>query len=375
MYSIDIFDDTRKAMPLWRALEDAHPGFVYQKFTWNDAWFRTVGAEHGITPAIVHIKAQGQSALVPLALCEHRQTRLLRYACGSHSNANGPLAGAAFPWPRNRNQGVALLRAIADAVGDIDAVALENQPLQFNGATHPFSLLRQTAAASDFYEGNLAADFERLAALRLKGDRRKKMRHKERRLSEIGAIRIVTPASETEAREILSEFFRQKDLRFRQQGIVNPFSEPGAADFITAAACAERGTPHAAIMLRAMFVGQSIAAVWGSLQDNARYTGVFTSFIEAETIAKYSPGDLLLLEEIKNCCMRGQTVIDLGIGAARYKNVWCDHVIPVFETHLAFTPAGAIYSGLLRARANAKRIVKNNRLLLALLQKARPAAD
>lgn len=375
MYSISVFDDLHAAAPLWRRLEAQHPGHVYQKFTWCDAWFGTIGVLDRVQPAIVHIEAGGQSALLPLAIYPWRQLRIARYPCGSHSNANGPLSGATFPWPSTADGVKYLLSQIASAIGDIDSFALQSQPQHFNGIPHPFLPVQPVAGASDFYEGDLGPDFNALAARRMKGDRRKKMRNKERRIAELGTVRMIAPATSDEARYFLSQFFLQKQARFRQQGIANPFEEPGAADFLTTAACAHFGTSDAALRLRAMLLDDAIVAIWGSIQDQRRYTGLITSFADDGEVAKCSPGELLLNEEIRHCCAQGQAVIDLGIGAARYKNVWCDRIIPTFETHVAITNGGALYSAAQRCRSHAKRIVKNNSILMGMVQRIRGAAD
>lgn len=375
VYSISVFDDLHAAAPLWQRLEAQHPGHIYQKFTWCAAWFGTIGVLDRVRPAIVHIEAGDQSALLPLAIYPWHQLRIARYPCGSHSNANGPLAGPQFPWPDTADGINDLLCQIAAAIGDIDSFALQNQPQLFNGVPHPFLPAQSVAGASDFYEGDLAADFNALSVRRMKGDRRKKMRNKERRIAELGMVRMIIPATADEARYFLSQFFLQKQARFRQQGIANPFDEPGAVDFLNAAACDHFGMPEVALRLRAMFLDDALVAIWGSIQDQMRYSGLITSFAVDGEVAKCSPGELLLNEEIRHCCTQGQDVIDLGIGAARYKNVWCDRIIPIFETHFAMTNGGWLYAAAQRCRSRAKRLIKNNPALMTVTRKLRGTAD
>ena len=61
----------------------------------------------------------------------------------------------------------------------------------------------------------------------------------------------------------------------------------------------------------------------------------------------------------------------LGVGEARYKRAYCDRSIPMIETHLALTPAGAILSATLRAQATAKRWIKQRPGVRSMIRRAR----
>ena len=133
------------------------------------------------------------TALLPLALQSWHAVQIARYPGGSHFNANGPIADADFPWPQTYDGTRALLTRIGEAIGGVDAFALQTQPQLFNGRPHPLQHGPRLTGANDFYEGDLAGDFRELAEQVLSNDRRKKMRNKERRFAERGTIALIEP--------------------------------------------------------------------------------------------------------------------------------------------------------------------------------------
>ncbi|MGL4324531.1 MAG: GNAT family N-acetyltransferase [Beijerinckiaceae bacterium] len=373
MPSIEIIRDLHAAAPVWRTLEAANPGFVYQRFTLNEAWFQTIGAHAGATPAIVLLRSGAHHALLPLALQRWHAVQIARYPGGSHFNANGPIADADFPWPQTYDGIRALLMRIGEAIGSVDAFALQTQPQLFNGRPHPFQHGPSLTGVNDFYEGDLASDFPGLAERVLSNDRRKKMRNKERRFAERGTVALIEPDTIESARALLNDYFAQKDIRFRAQGISNPFSAPDAQAFLDAAVTQAISTNDAAVRLIALTLNGNPVAIFGGVQDAQRYSGMFTSFTDDADLARYSPGEQLVCDLVRLCCERGLHVFDLGIGEARYKKIWCDRAIATFDSYMGLSPAGHIYALQCRTLTRAKRIIKTNPPLYNLVKKIRPA--
>jgi CelD/BcsL family acetyltransferase involved in cellulose biosynthesis len=88
-------------------------------------------------------------------------------------------------------------------------------------------------------------------------------------------------------------------------------------------------------------------------------------------LQRYSPGALLLKHQIEEACVAGLSVYDLGTGAARHKEEWCDVVVPLFDSFIAFKPHGALLTLALASKARAKRFIKSNPRVYEVAKKMR----
>jgi CelD/BcsL family acetyltransferase involved in cellulose biosynthesis len=183
------------------------------------------------------------------------------------------------------------------------------------------------------------------------------MRKKVRLLAELGEARFLQARAPEDVEVILTAFFGQKELRFREVGIQNPF-EGEAQDFIRRACLAglDRGEP--AIELFALAIGERIIATFGGAADRWRLCGMFNSFDNNADVNRYSPGELLLAHIIRVQCEQGREVFDLGVGEARYKSSLCDEVEELVDTFLPVTVRGKTYATAVRQLIACKRFVK-----------------
>ena len=123
--------------------------------------------------------------------------------------------------------------------------------------------------------------------------------------------------------------------------------------------------------LHALAVGERIVAVYGGGAHAGRWSGMVTSFDADPEIAKSSPADLLLMKVIAAQCAAGRTFFDLGVGEARYKAVFCDTPIPLFDSLLPITASGWVFTTTYSALLRAKRFVKQDPRLFAWAKRLR----
>jgi CelD/BcsL family acetyltransferase involved in cellulose biosynthesis len=96
----------------------------------------------------------------------------------------------------------------------------------------------------------------------------------------------------------------------------------------------------------------------------------FSSLAEGE-LQKYSPGSLLLNRQIEDACRQGLAFYDIGVGAAVYKDQWCDVIQALFDNFIALKPQGLLVTLPLAASSRLKRAIKSNRHLWPLVQRLR----
>ena len=74
---------------------------------------------------------------------------------------------------------------------------------------------------------------------------------------------------------------------------------------------------------------------------------------------------------MRYCCERGLKTFDLGIGEARYKNLFCQDDEPVFDSFVALSPGGRLYVAAARVAQAAKRWIKSRPTVWNGLETAR----
>ncbi len=352
------------AEQVWRGLEEAGAAATpYQRFSWIAAWQRHVGAPSGTEPLIVvGYGADGAPAmLLPLGVRRRLGCRTAEFLGGRHANFNAAvwrpdaLEGAT---PADAGAVLAFLRGVRPR---IDALALFDQPLAWEGAANPLASGRVRPAPHAAWGG-------RIADLPDRG-RPRRLRAKERRMAAIGEIRYFQPETAAETDAVLDAFLAQKAARQRAAGVPDAFSGDDVRAFLREAC---RPTPDGApaIELFAMSVGGTIAAVYGGSRAGSRFSFSFNSIADGR-LAQHSPGLLLFAGILPLLEARGVSTVDLGIGEARYKRGFCPVAEPLCDLVLANGPRGWAAVAVLLAVQEVKRAVKASPALSGALRAAR----
>ena len=305
-------------------------------------WLATHGAANGVTPMIVvaHDGAGSPVALLPFGVEKHGPVRIAGFLGGADSNSNAGLfrPGVEFS-PADLES---LLRGVA-AKSRLrpDAFLLVNQPATIEGSPNPLDIFPHQDSASFSHFGSLQADPAAFIANRLSKETAKKLRKKKKRLESMGRLALLRPQSALEVARILDVFFRLKLARFREKNIHSPFEEPQCRSYLERA-CTPRPERPPSIELYALTLNERIIAIFAGSEHRGHLHLMFNAFDMDEEIAKSSPGDLLLQWILEDKCREGLKSFDLGIGEARYKNAWCDHAEPMFDSVLAITSLGRV---------------------------------
>jgi CelD/BcsL family acetyltransferase involved in cellulose biosynthesis len=352
---VSVFRSLAEAEPHWRALESSAALMsAYQRFDFMAAWQRHLGAAEGVTPAIVvgFDAANAPLVVLPFGTRRFGALKIVSFLGGKHVNFNLGL------WRRDfvAGAGVEVLDRLIEAV-DADALMLRNQPHEWQGIRNPFSLWPHTKSPSLGHKGQLKRDFDALIGERLSSSTRRKIRKKAEKLSAAGGMTFERAESDADALRLLDVFFQQKIARMRQIGQTDVFGDSDVQKFLKAAIARHNGRPP--IEIYSLSVGADVIATFAGVCDNERFSAMFNS-IEPERFQTESPGEQSLFQLVKYCCERGLKTFDLGIGEARYKNLFCQDDEPVFDTLVALTPAGRLYVAAARVAHAAKRWIKSS---------------
>ncbi|HEU4659519.1 MAG TPA: GNAT family N-acetyltransferase [Pseudolabrys sp.] len=367
---VELFDTFDAAEPYWHMLErQGALATPYQRYEFMELWHHHMGAAAGVSPAIVvgFSRANRPLFLWPFGRRLFAKCRILEFLGGKHANFNMGL------WHRDIASAIddiEIRAAMAQLYGEADALWLTNQPLTWQGATNPFALLPHQPSADFGFSGPLSHDFDGLLRARTNSEMRKKLRKKLRALSEFGVVNFERVNDAETASRVLDTFFKQKSERMQARGISDVFAAPEVRRFLEALAVGRTAKGERLIELYSLSVGGVIVATFGGTVGGNRFCGMFNSIISGR-LSHESPGELLLHNIVRDCCERGLSTFDLGVGQAQYKNLFCGNADPLFDSFLPLTTRGAVLSRLAQSMAIAKRLIKHTPALWSLVRGAR----
>lgn len=360
--------------PAWleryAAFASRHEHGPAQEPVWLRSWHAHAPAEiialtleHGGEPAL----------MMALEIVCKGPFRLARFVGGSHANANMPATAA--DW--SRRAGAADLHALVGATRaarrGIDLLLFER--MVAGGAAVPNPLLATGGAPSPNPALSLGLDRTMAGTLQRIKDKRKAKKHrsKRRKFEDAGGCRRIEAASPEEVERLLSAFFRFKEVRFREAGIVNVFADASVQSALRAVFTDALSEPTMPFVLHGLEVAGELRAVSGSSRTPERTTCDFVG-ISQDELSRQSPGEFLFYENIEAASLAGQSFYDFGIGDEPYKRHWCDIETAHLDVALPLTVKGRMLAAWLGTLRRAKAALKRNPALWGAFRKLRRGA-
>ena len=87
-----------------------------------------------------------------------------------------------------------------------------------------------------------------------------------------------------------------------------------------------------------------------------------------------SPGEFLFYENIREACEQGFDIYDFSVGDEHYKRLWCNIETRHFDIAVPVSAKGRLLAAGLSGMTAAKRFVKQNRVIWALVKRLRKQA-
>jgi CelD/BcsL family acetyltransferase involved in cellulose biosynthesis len=369
--SVEIFDDYRAVEREWRALESGQTATPYQRFDLVNAWQNHVGVSLGAKPLSVLARdAEGRPVmLLPLVTKSLGPLRVACFPGGKHSNFNMPLWRRDFAAAATADDARDIITQIGRQDSRLDVLALNQQPLEWNGTQNPFALLPHQPSVNEC--PLLVIDPKAPVGSYSGGSFRRKLNGKERKLQALPGYRYLVARNETDARRLLDAFFAIKPLRMAEQKIRNVFAEPGTRQFILHACLdgIEAGKP--AIELHGLECDDEVIAIFAGVSDGQRYSTMFNTYTMSEA-ARNSPGLVLIRNMIDHHAQLGCTSFDFGVGTDDYKLQFCkDARQPLFDSFLALSLKGQLAAKLFSLETGMKRAIKQSAPAMRALQALR----
>jgi CelD/BcsL family acetyltransferase involved in cellulose biosynthesis len=366
--SLRVTNDLQPLQAVWEDLQAHSPCTAAQTYDWAKAWALRVLVPAGARPVIaVGYDAAGEPLfLFPFETGRFAGLSVLKWLGQDHANYCMGLFRPGIAQRITASDLSCLLREIGRQAG-VAAADLKKQPSAWDGVPNPFAQLPCQPAADSGYAASLG-DFETIYMTRLTGHARGGLARTERRIAEHGPLSYGWAEPREDRLALLDTLFAQKSRQFAEMGIEDKFTGDVRA-FYQDIALLEGDNPSR-LRLGYFKVGETVLATHSGMICHNRLMITLSSRTEGE-LRRYSPGTLLLRHQIKEAAGDGLAFYDIGVGAASYKDKWCDVVEPLFDSFIAFKPQGALLTLALASKARAKRFVKSNPQIYELAKKVR----
>ena len=354
----------------WRDLQQRAPVSPYQTFDLAELWVRHAAAAAGVEPRIGVVRNEAGKVvmILPFGLIRRLGTTVGVYLGGSHFNVNVPLVD-----PSLRLGPGAVTRILDEycRITGAHLLHLYHQPVAWRGIQHPFRCLPHQNAPDDISLILVAGgDFPKFLSTDVARKVRSELRRKAAKFAEAGArtIRADTPQ---DVERFLDAFLVQKSKRLAAQGLDDPFAEPGIKEFFRDAALRGIGGAEGMEMHALEAANGHLLAVRAGARHQDQYSLMVQSFDTTDPLAKYSPSEALIADVLAESCQRGFTAFDFGVGSSRFKQVWSNGIVELFNLTHAVGPRGQLYAGLVQLAGAAARYIKRTPRLFSAVQEAR----
>lgn len=347
----ELYRDFASVETLWRDFESGADLTPYQRYDFLRLWHQHIGKQQGVIPliAVAFDEHNEPLCLLPLGKFARGPVAIACYLAGKHANYNFGIwrRGVTF----SRGFVTRFFEALHRAEPHLAAVELHNQPFSWHGAENPLRQFPHQPSPSLGYRLKLGANGEEVLKRQLTSSYRGRIRGKERKLGRLPGYRYFVARTPEEIARCMDAFFAQKREYMAGMKIPNPFDEPGVTAFLRAAAAEH------VLEIHALECEGEVLALYAAVADDKRISTMISSYTASEN-ARYSPGIITISHIVANAAERGYEIMDLGVGEAEYKFVYCDEKEELFDSFLPLSKTGHAIVPLLRAQANLKRFVK-----------------
>jgi CelD/BcsL family acetyltransferase involved in cellulose biosynthesis len=366
--SLTLHRDLEGAAALWKEFETRVPVTHAQSYESARAWREAISGMQGREVAIFAGRTRKGRLLFiwPLEIVRCRGLKAFQWIGQEMANYNMGLYDKDFAGDATGADIAAMLQAAANMAGHVSLARFRNQPGEWEGTPNPLSRLTHQESPNSGYAILLDHDFETTYRNRFGGRARNSLRRKERKLREMGAIEYGWAKTREQRRAVLAEFFRQKAAWFRSNGIDDLFDEPQHRAFYEALTDLPEGA-KGRLELGYLKAGDDIVATFIGSPIDSRFHMLLSSITDGEA-SRWSPGILLMREQISEVSKKGYMRYDLGSGQAQHKSEWCDEEIPLFDSYIALDEMGYALTIPMSITSRAKRTIKNSPALWSVVR-------
>jgi CelD/BcsL family acetyltransferase involved in cellulose biosynthesis len=249
-------------------------------------------------------------------------------------------------------------------------LALTQQPKRWRDLENPLALLSHQPSVNACPVLTMAPGAAPGALI--SNSFRRRLKGKERKLEKLPGYRYGLASTDAEITRLLDWFFRTKPLRMAEQKLPNVFGDPGVETFVREACATKLPGGGRAIDIHALECDEEVIAMYAGVADGERFSMMFNTYTISDN-ARFSPGLILIRNIVDHYAAQGFRALDLGIGSDDYKRFFCKDDEPIFDCFIPLSGRGKGAAMAMATLNRAKRLVKQNPMLLGIAQRLRGA--
>jgi CelD/BcsL family acetyltransferase involved in cellulose biosynthesis len=354
----------------WREFESNAACTPFQTYDWLSTWQRCVGANAGVTPAIITARQHGKLLFIlPLAAHQKRLVRQVTFLGHTLCDYNAPLLAPDFSAQVSDTQFKSLweaARALLQGQFQYDVLLLDKMPEKIGQQANPMRLFGTSLHPSGAHAMALGENWERFYSAKRSSATRRRDRTKRRKLAEFGDLRFITAETADEIRKTMDILIEQKSRWFQRMGIPNLFEIPAQKEFFLSLAMTVRPFVH----VSRLSVGANCAAANLGLLFQGCYYHVLTSYDDGPML-RFGPGVAHLHDLMRFAVEHGCKSFDFTIGDEAYKQDWADSQLELHDHVSGDGFLGRLAAAAIKAKLRVKRYIKNSPLVWGAVLKLR----
>jgi CelD/BcsL family acetyltransferase involved in cellulose biosynthesis len=366
--SIEVYTTFDEAREIWNDLCGLPClSTPFQEFMFLENWQRSIGTYDQYKPLIVVIydAAKNPLAILPFVTTSAFGLKVAEFAGGKHATFNMGMWRRAFAANITRKDLDHIFSDIRTLCKDIDLIVLQQQPRSWNGFENPFSLLPRQTSVNNCPRLTIADPSK--PQLIVSNSFRRRLRSKEKKLESQGGYRHTIVKNSEELTRIMDAFFRIKPQRMALQKLPDTFSESKVRDFVMATCALGLDKSKLPIDIHALETDDEVLAIFTGVADGARFSMMYNTYTMSAN-ARHSPGLILIRRIIDHYAQHNYRTIDLGVGDAEYKTLFCKDTEPLFDSFLGLSAIGKLAAPLFALRNRIKRQIKKYPALVGMLR-------
>lgn len=346
----------------WAELEQGGVHTYFQTKAWCWSWLREVGP--AINAQAVYVAGfhdDGRAAfLLPLQIRQKYGFLLLEFLTAPHASYGFGLFDKRFLETSATDWFENCFDTVLAMMPRHDVVYLRDIPDMMLGLQNPLFPFARLKGANHAYMMTLANSFETMMFEKRSSETLKSMRKRDKRLSDVGALRFHEPKDADERKSILERMFSDHENRLAENGVRGVYG-PIERGFLSGLANPDQYGAQALIPYTLSLNGAPICVLLGG-----RTGGVFWAMITSLADGpwrKHSPGDYTLRHVIAAQCEDGLRWFDFAVGDSDYKLAWADTKLDM-NLMLQSSSVKGLALGLgLMLKHSVKRLLKGNAIL------------
>lgn len=283
---------------------------------------------------------------------------------GGHVGTNAPLIDRDVLAAMTPDERAALWKAMGAAFSGAELAYLCCYPEDMDGLEGVFDGFGLHTRSDELHRA-VFSSWEDCDAQQRSRSRRKHDKQQGAKLDAMGAVSFEVLDADDDVDAVLDCMFVQRNARFKQQGISDPFDAQDVRRFYQ-----QVFAQHGALAgrLHVLRLDGEIVAVRYNLIHGDRMFCLISSMSIAAKIQPGSPGKQCLLRVMQSEFDNGYTMFDMGSGLTDEKRHWCNVHIPLRHHYVPISLRGHVFVQAHRVWQRLKLYLKRDERVFGLLK-------